>query len=156
MKRCIYFNTSFDRECAGTKCDELSSLFDEFTILGLFIADSNDFVLLDVLPDSEYLSFIQKAGFVSLYGTEPKKFPDYHVYPWGWNRQSFLRLHSSDCICRHPDLNVVKKVNSRLFSSQIAEKNHFPEPGICIQPGNDRSECGQDCICVNNTNRRVK
>jgi hypothetical protein len=122
-----YYNTSFDAELAGNYTDRIKRLSAEMSVYALLSAASNDTVICDAVPDDSYLKYLRDLGFSAQ--LQRGSGSGLLGQAWGWSECSLERLESVGCVCDHPPLETVKKVNSRAFSIGIARSLGIPYAG---------------------------
>lgn len=127
-----YLNALFDLELGGFPVMAQTRSAAEMTTLFVALAKPGDRVVLDVDLPEEYFRFLHEVGF-ALYtgaGLPPCADTPQTDIVWGWNREAANRL-SVQFDESHGE--AVKTVNSRRFSSQLAEMHGFgvPHSGFC-------------------------
>lgn len=130
FSRLYYLNTLFDFNLGGYSTSKLSRSSSEMTILFAFMGNETDRVLLDIEIPDEFLSYLNSIKVKTLKSyNETKAEISENPIPWGWDIDTFNRLCSLGMKCDNPDLNIVKKVNSREFHNLISEECGLGVPG---------------------------
>lgn len=128
-----YLNALFDLELGGFPVAALRRSAAEMTALFVALAQQSDTVVLDVdLPD-EYFRYLHEAGFELYSGADRPDCADRSPTDivWGWNREAAIRLSAHFDEARG---EAVKAINSRRFSSQLADMHGFgvPHSRFCV------------------------
>jgi len=120
MPNLYYLNSLFDLELGGFSTGSVMQAAAEMTTLFVPVARAGDYVLLDVRVPDEYWAYLSLCGIecpTPVRGDE--RIEGLHAVAWGYNEQSASRLAKLGATCRHPDLSVVRMVNSRLYSQRL-------------------------------------
>jgi hypothetical protein len=130
VERLIYFNTSFDASLAGDISGRVRRIAAEIGVTALLAAENGDRVVLDCAVDQEYLDYLQSHRFSPLLADELHA--ELTAFPWGWDLSAEQRLAGYGAVSAHPQFDVVKNVNSRRFSSDLARSINAPAPGTIV------------------------
>jgi hypothetical protein len=120
-----FFNPLFELELGNLPTERISDSAIEMTPLFSLLGNSEDRIICDVELPEEYTKYLSESG-IDHAGFDPQTKPQTGV-AWGWNQQSKNRLLKFDSVCNHPDLCVIKLVNSRKW---CAEFNHKTDTGV--------------------------
>jgi hypothetical protein len=128
--RILYLNAAFDLELSGPAPARYSEQLAEMTLWFLPVAGPGDRIVLGIPAPADYLECLHGLGLspaVPLASGETCAGPD--AFPWGWNAQAVERFRSHGVGSTCPDLEAVRRVNSRLFSAQLAQSLGVAVPG---------------------------
>lgn len=136
-----YLNALFDFYLGGYPVGKLSRSASEMSTLFAFMGNDNDRVLLDIALPDNFISYLHSIGIALLQPFDNKwgETP-FQGIPWGWDINSYKRLKETGAICETPDLEIVKKVNSRQFHNHISKEYGLGVPGSAY--------CGTLCSYV--------
>ncbi len=128
----FYCNPLFDLSLGNYDTAELIPAAAEMGTLFIPCARAGDRILLSISVPDEYWEYLTRHG---LECPEPvsigKQCSGMHGVPWGWNREAYDTLLQAEAHCVHPDLSIVREVNSRKFSLQCNRKTGSGVPGAC-------------------------
>lgn len=101
---------------------------------GLFAAGEGDSVLLRAAAACDFAGYLDRCG-ISLPAVtcDARSEPEKMLVPFGWNAEAALINKGRRNPARHPELPVVRKVNSRVYSAEIEKRlNGNPSDGrVC-------------------------
>lgn len=126
MKKLYFANTNFEFELSETMPIPIKQSLEKYPVclqlqfLPLLFADSEDEVLVTDMPDSEYLSNLEKIR-----GKLPKLVLDSQaceLHSWGWSKSLQEWAKVRGLIYNMPPWEIVKKVNSKEWSFQNSPK----------------------------------
>ena len=120
MSNIYYLNSLFDLELGGFATDNLARAAAEMTALFVPVGTTGDRVLIDTRVPEEYFNYLSSLGLEcprAIQADEQCQGCDPVV--WGHNEQSVARLGKLGVESHHPDLEVIRKVNSRLFGHKL-------------------------------------
>lgn len=126
----MYCNIGFDLSLSGRWETRFAPALAEATLYFLFLGSRQDFILLDCLPEPAYFEYLERYGFAL-----PATLPDNSVltactpFPWGWDHDASERFMKSGLHEGFPDLEVVRRANSREFSHNLGLETGLGVPG---------------------------
>ncbi len=128
----LYCNPLFDLSLGNYDTAELIPAAAEMGTLFIPCARACDRILLSISVPDEYWEYLTHHG---LDCPEPvsigQKCSGMHGVLWGWNSEARDILLQAEAHCVHPDLSIVREVNSRKFSLQCNRKTGSGVPGAC-------------------------
>ncbi len=120
----FFVNADFDlslrarwRKAQGSR---LARQVSDLAPLFLLAGGPEESLLVDDLPPSAFLDYLSRAGIEHLSPTTrdaPRL--NHRFTPFGWNREAAILAQSYTTPPRHPPLDIVQRVNSRLFSARL-------------------------------------
>jgi hypothetical protein len=127
----LYFlNSLFDLSLGNCPVTGLQQSTDEMTVLFIPLAGPSDRVLLDAAVPDDYREYLSSCGLDCPQTLNQVEFcNDMNGISWGWNTESVKKLERAGAQCKHPDLAVVKEVNSRKFSYMLNRETDTGVPG---------------------------
>ena len=89
------------------------------SVYALLAAAESETAVCDAEVDDAYIGHLRDLSFHAdiLHGDVL----DAEGTAWGWSERSLHRLESLGCVCEHPPLETVKKVNNRAFGINVAK-----------------------------------
>ena len=137
MGRLWYLNGDFDLELAGEPIGRLERAVAEMSLWFLLAAEAGDRVICDRLPPQQYLEHLADAGLVvAKPAEEGQHYPNLSAEAWGWTARSRDRLAGFGARLSHPALEVVARVNGRLFAHRVTQELGLGVPGaVQVEPG---------------------
>ena len=130
MGRLWYLNGDFDLELACEPIGRLERAVAEMSLWFLLAAEADDRVICDRTPPPEYLEHLAEAGLVVANPAEEgQRYDELSAEAWGWTERSRDRLASFGASLSHPPLEVVARVNGRLFAHRITQELGLGVPG---------------------------
>ncbi len=150
MSNIYYLNTDFDLSMGGPLLSKYKSMMNQMSSFFIPCAGKNDAVYLNTIVPDYYLDYLSAVGFeipsiiyapglkldgvpfsIQKYRCEENvKYDKTKV--WGWTKQALDNVSPFTGNHNHPDFDVVKKVNSKVFSTAIAQELSFaPVRYIC-------------------------
>ncbi|MBN2036515.1 MAG: ATP-grasp domain-containing protein [Chitinispirillaceae bacterium] len=128
--RLFYFNPLFDLELGDIPHEKVATSARQMSVLFALMGDASDRVLLDAEPLPEYWDYLDENGIDHCAPVREKEdLSQYQAVAWGWNRQAVDRLKGLGARCVHPDLSVVKTVNSRAWCAALNRATETGVPG---------------------------
>jgi hypothetical protein len=128
--RLFYLNALFDLELGGHPVESVRAGALEMGPLFSFCGTKHDRLLLDVQVPDEFWDYLDSLAIPYAPLLNDNDNPsDFSGTAWGWNDKSIDRFSSLGVHCRHPDLQVVKKVNNRSFCASFNTANRTGVPG---------------------------
>jgi len=128
----LYCNPLFDLSLGNYDTAERIPAAAEMGTLFIPRARAGDRILLSISVPDEYWEYLTYHG---LDCPEPvsigQQCPGMHGVPWGWNRDARDTFLQAETHCTHPDLSIVREVNSRKFSMQCNRMTGCGVPGAC-------------------------
>jgi hypothetical protein len=124
MPRLLIANTCFEKELeTGLPFWELkktSGIFSRLQFLPLLYADDGDTVLVDDRPPTAYLEALRKKGFANanIITSYKKTAEPLLLDSWGYTPSMVAFSQEHSLLFDYPDCNLVKKINSKVFSFQ--------------------------------------
>jgi hypothetical protein len=129
MPRLWIGNFDFEHELATDRpaaSADLLRIADELSFAWLGVAEPDDMVLTRHPPDESFLKSLanrlnwRPPNFISDISAAS---PEFVPTPWGWTRSVVNNLHRQGLRdFAHPDLDVVRRVNSREFSTLVEDQ----------------------------------
>jgi hypothetical protein len=128
-----YFNISFDLSIGGYDLKPYQKILDEMSLLALTLGTSHDSIICAVEPSQDYLDYLKELGLETclVSNDKLKNINNYEPIVWGWDKSVSELFKENTCKFNVPHNDSVKKVNSKVFSNQLAEKLGLPHGGIC-------------------------
>ncbi len=129
-RRLWYLNGDFDLDMAGESAPHLEAAVVEMSLWFMTVGDPQDRILLDCEAPDAYLDHL--AGYRIPHPAPAlpgEKYPDLTGHPWGWSARARERLVGLGADVRHPDLDVVSKVNARTFCYRVTAELGIGVPG---------------------------
>lgn len=128
-----YLNGDFDVTFTGAVRERLKPVVEEMTLWFAPVAGDGDAILSDIQPSDGFLDYLQDAGLAGgrLLPTTAKD-STARGEAWGWNRQAVTQLQRSGARVAHPDLDTVRRCNSRVFSEALARQLGLRSPQSCM------------------------
>ncbi|MDO5576156.1 MAG: hypothetical protein Q4F84_03685 [Fibrobacter sp.] len=138
MNRIFYLNSLFDLELGEYPIRNVEQASAEMTVLFAPLASKDDQILLDIDVRDEYWKYLDNCGLEMPHrvsftqnGNEEGSL---RGEAWGWNKNVADLLKRAGAECYFPDTEIVKKVNSRRYSSYLAQKHGWGVPGSVYLP----------------------
>ena len=129
MKRLWYCNPWFDAALAGPVPERVRAQRAEMELWFVLVAQGGDVVLCSRPPPGQWLSFLEQAGFDLPHCRSAMATADaYHFVPWGWGNDAFDASRLAGCSPPPFTEKIIRNVNSRRFSYQLARRNGW---GVC-------------------------
>jgi hypothetical protein len=132
MPRLFYFNTSFDFDIGGGLNEKLRPVCGEMSLYSFLVLEKGDAAVVSAGYDRKYTEHLSSLGFFPRNADDGESAAEFCGVAWGWNRESEKVLTSYNTACAHPPFDVVKRVNSRSFSSIAASEMGLPGAGDII------------------------
>jgi hypothetical protein len=126
-----YLNTLFDLEIGALDSSGLRRSAAEMSVLAIPFAKQNDYALLDIEIEDNYLDYLKACGLEIpsiIYG-KSKCIDECSGVVWGWSEQAIERIKGSGAVCECPSIDVIKKVNSRKFCNKLGRQYGLGVPG---------------------------
>jgi len=130
VKRILYYNTSFDAELAGNYTDRIRRLSAEMSVYALLAAGEDETAVCDAGVDDAYLEYLRGLSFGADIMHGDVRYTK--GMAWGWSERSLHRLESLGCVCDHPPLETVKRVNNRAFGISVAKSISIAHHGEVV------------------------
>ena len=134
----FYCNPLFDLSLGDYDTAELVPSAAEMGTLFIPCARTGDRILLSIAVPDEYWEYLTQHG---LQCPEPvsagERCSGMQGVAWGWNREAHDTLLQAEAHCVHPDLSIVREVNSRKFSMACNRKTGTGVPGACYCTSKD-------------------
>lgn len=125
-----YFNALFDLQLGGFPVGKNARAASEMTTMIIPLGSHQDFVVIDCVIPEDYREYLDSCGIAC------PKFVKLHQYcpgtlasPWGWNDASLKLLSHSGAQCDCPEMQTVKKINSRRFCWELGREASLGVPG---------------------------
>ncbi len=119
----FYCNPLFDLSLGNYPLDPLKRAAAEMTTLFVPCVKEGDYILLDVETPQEYWDYCQSKGMVvprAMY--KDSTISSTNGNAWGWNDRVVEKLKACGASCNHPDLSIIKQVNSRSYGYLLNKK----------------------------------
>jgi biotin carboxylase len=145
LNRLLYININFDLTLGAYQVGRYQQLVDELVLNFICAGDAHDCIIARNVPD-EYLAYLETIGIpyagIHIAGTPLKSVTP---FPWGWNYEAVALFTRYGLECTYPDLAIVKKVNSRIFSTALAREMGCHVQGvICHTKDEVYRKCGDN------------
>ncbi len=127
-----YFNTGFDQLLGNYKITPYRKIINEIQFAAYPLGNDKDIALTEYEPPVEYLQYLQKINIT--YCSDYKSGVNYSEYfpeVWGWDEITRQVLKERNIDFSSPSLDIITKINSRVFSSHLAEQLKFPSGTVC-------------------------
>jgi hypothetical protein len=130
MPELFYLNALFDLELGGHSVERVRAGALEMGTLFAFCGTKDDRILLDVKVPGDYWKYLDSCAlpYAPMLGDNDNP-THFSGVAWGWNRQIVERLSALGVRRRHPDLQVVKKINNRSFCAAFNNSTQTGVPG---------------------------
>ncbi len=125
-----YLNALFDLQLNGSPISaKLQASATQMECLFLAVAKKGDRVLLQTPADESYLHYLRRFGLGEAEIQGPtEKARGYVARVWGWNTEAVNLLSNTGADCTHPSLDIVRRVNSRLFCHTVGRQEDLGVP----------------------------
>jgi len=134
MSSLYYLNGGFDIGLSGGSTMRYQEQIAQMTSWFIPLGEPSDQVLVAVAVPDEYKQYLESIGIssASCVSSGSGKTGDLRVYEryciWGWDRETCELFTSLELFPEHPPLETVRRVNSKEFSSLLAEKHGLGVP----------------------------
>ena len=125
-----YLNTLFDLEIGALDSSGVRRSAAEMSVLAIPFAKKNDYALLDIDIEDNYLDYLKECGLEvpSIYGNS-RCIDGCSGVAWGWSEQAMEKLKDAGAVCDCPPIEIIKKVNSRKFCNELGRQYGLGVPG---------------------------
>jgi len=147
-------NADFEMELAAQHRGEVyrrSSLFDKINrrlaAHLLWLARRGEALLLDELPDPLLVAEAKQRGVELVLKTHAGDQSDRMFTPWGWTKSAVASGESTGAIVRHPPLETVARVNSKLWSYALEREFGVALAGACAASSFEELQAAIEQAC---------
>lgn len=154
MKKLWYMNADFEMELATASSTKyfctpiVAQVNQKLAPHLLWLASSGDTLILEN-PSENTLQFAQKQG-VELITTNSKVKQEGKLFtPWGWTASAIQLGNKLGAIVNAPSLDLIKKVNSKIFSFNLEQEWGIALKGSAVANNFDELKAIVATICPN-------
>jgi hypothetical protein len=132
--RLWYMNADFEMELAANsaryKCPpNFLSINHRLAERLLWLSSPGDALLIDPPWSPELLGTAKRREVELVSGAQPSRHDEHTFTPWGWTPTSLTKGATAGPVLHHPDLDVVRLVNSKLWSFELECELDIAIPG---------------------------
>ena len=129
----FYLNANFDLIFSGNNFERYLLMVDEISVCFQILGEKRDRVFLKIKPFKEYYDYLDLLNVT--YAQIVKKNENLSKFIpkiWGFNKESTDFLNSEGISFSCPNLDIIKMINSKEYSSKIAQKLKYNSSIICF------------------------
>ncbi len=131
-KKLLYLNAEFDLRIGGYELGRQKTILDEISVYFQILGNSDDSVIMKSKPIPEYYFYLDSLGIeYAKIANKDEVLEKNELFLWAIDNDSVEQINSYGLEFDFPDLDVIKKINSKEYSNEISKQIGLDSGTVC-------------------------